>query len=143
MKTLVLSVALMISGLAFGQAKPEKMKIFYKPVTQAGELIEDKELALNHTGSFEIRYAIQLATIENVSKIHLTLGNAQGTTNRGVYDIPFDNEENLPEGVTYKRKENTIHISVGKIDDLTAIYGTASVQYTDGSMSGKVEFIKE
>lgn len=140
MKTILLSIAILFSVSVIAQSKPTKFMVFSKGVNSDGSEITSKEGVANSTHSF-YTYAIELESLENVSKFHIELGTDESNPgNKGAWVVPFDINYNS-NGIALSQRGNTVYITIGHHENST-IYCTAKVEYLDGSTSANVVFSK-
>lgn len=140
MKTLLVALSLGLSILSFAQDKPTKFQVFSSPVNADGSEITSKEAVLNSTFSL-YTYAIEMASLENITKFHLSLGTDEANASSiGSWVIPFDTEY-TDNGVSLYTRDNVVYINVGHFSNGT-IYGTVKVEYVDGSTSANAIYTK-
>ena len=140
MKTLILILTLSISSVSFSQSKPTKFQIFSTAVNADGSEITTKEGASTATHS-AYTFAVELASVENVTKFHLALGTDEANASSlGSWVVPFDVTYN-ENGITVSQRGNVVYVAVGHHAN-SSVYATVKTEYADGATSANVVYTR-
>ncbi len=81
---------------------------------------------------------VHLSTTTDLAALQLKLGSTEGAEDYLAHTFLFDETEGLPEGMQYKREENTIYLALGKHVGIAACHASVVLEYLDGSTSQAV-----
>lgn len=118
----------------FSQSAAPSFDVFFKTLDgEKGDPSSDQ-------AQVDVIYAITVAGTDNISKIHVKLGKTDNGSEKAGLTIPFDAKESeLPAGITYRRKENTIYIGLGQHTGLASYHAQIRLEDNNGNMGDPVK----
>lgn len=75
-----------------------------------------------------------------ISKIHVRMGNTNGSNDLFSKQYDFDVTANFPDGTSYRREGNVIYLGIGDYTGLNHFYAEAKLEDSLGVISAPINF---